>query len=37
MKQLRHPLLTGVGELEALLGVRRVAVEFQPQVIGSAV
>lgn len=32
-----HRLLTGVGELEALVRVRRVAVEFQPQVVRGAV
>jgi hypothetical protein len=30
-------LLTGVGELEALGGVRPVGVELQPQVVGGAV
>lgn len=34
---LRPVLLTGIGELEALVRVRPVGVELKPQVIGSAV
>lgn len=34
---LRPVLLTGIGELEALVRVRPVGVKLKPQVIGSAV